>query len=94
MNVKAKEAQPILKRNQYYFKIVTLYVMDKLNYNLERKHKDMKKQDTLSYSNANTLTQTAVSINQSAPSKGTLQPFMSGSQVDADDHSQHSLAGV
>lgn len=63
MNVKAKEAQPILKRNQYYFKIVTLYVMDKLNYNLERKHKDMKKQDTLSYSNANTLTQTAVSIN-------------------------------
>lgn len=34
MNTKAKEAQPILKRNQHYFKIVTLYVMDKFNYNI------------------------------------------------------------
>jgi hypothetical protein len=31
MQVKAKEAQPILRRNQHYFKITTLYVVDKLN---------------------------------------------------------------
>ncbi|CDW78661.1 UNKNOWN [Stylonychia lemnae] len=39
MNVKAKEAQPILKRDQHYFKIVTLYVMDKFNFNLMRQQK-------------------------------------------------------
>ena len=37
MNAMAKEAQPILKRSQHYFKIVTLYVMDKVNFNLEKK---------------------------------------------------------
>jgi len=36
MITKAKEAQPILKRSYHYFKIVTLYVMDKGNYNLHK----------------------------------------------------------
>jgi len=43
MNAKAKEAQPILRRSQHYFKIVTLYVVDKLNYNMERKQKLAKR---------------------------------------------------
>lgn len=37
--MKAKEAQPILKRNQHFFKIMTLYVVDKFNYNLHRQQK-------------------------------------------------------
>lgn len=39
MNVKAKEAQPILKHDQHYFRIVTLYVMDKSNFNLFKQQK-------------------------------------------------------
>lgn len=36
MNAKAKEAQPILKRSHHTFKIITLYVMDKFNFRLEK----------------------------------------------------------
>jgi len=39
MNVKAKEAQPILRRNQHFFKITTLYVVDKLSLKLLRQHR-------------------------------------------------------
>ena len=36
MHAKAKEAQPILRRNQHFFKISTLYVVDKLNFKMLR----------------------------------------------------------
>jgi hypothetical protein len=32
MNKQAKEAQAILKRDQHFFKIVTLYVVDRSNF--------------------------------------------------------------
>ena len=36
MNIKAKEAQPILKRPNHFFKIDTLYVIDKKNFAKEK----------------------------------------------------------
>jgi hypothetical protein len=33
---KSKEAQPILRRERHLFKIVTIYVVDKLNFNLQQ----------------------------------------------------------
>jgi hypothetical protein len=36
MNVKAKEAQPILRRSHHMFRIITLYVVDKFNFKLEK----------------------------------------------------------
>jgi hypothetical protein len=43
MSAKAKEAFPILKRNQHVFKIVTLYVVDKFNFQLMRKLKEKER---------------------------------------------------
>ena len=92
MNAKAKEAQPILRRSQHYFKIVTLYVVDKLNYNMERKQKLAKRQKI----NANAQQQIAnqssqvVSFNQSAPAKALQVSQPSSLHVDPDTLSQNS----
>ena len=34
--MKSKEAQPILRRERHLFRIVTIYVVDKLNFNLQQ----------------------------------------------------------
>jgi hypothetical protein len=43
MNKQAKEAQPILKRDQHFFKIVTLYVVDRNNFEMQKHLRNKEK---------------------------------------------------